>query len=184
MSNRILTLSNAISALRVVLVAPIAVYLLSGIPEDRIIAAWLILFAIATDFLDGYLARKLHQVTELGKIIDPLADKIAVGTIAILLAITGDISLWYLGIVLARDLFILAGGIFINRKKRIIPQSNWPGKIAVTIVAAYLYVCLLRMESLAGIGESLLWFSLFMMAVSTVSYAQRLFIGNNFSGGS
>lgn len=181
MPNRILTVSNAISALRVVLVAPMAFFLLTGNPEDRIVAAWLVLFAIATDFLDGYLARKLHQVTELGKIIDPLADKIAVGTVAILLAITGDIAIWYLIVVLARDLFILAGGIFINRKKKIIPQSNWPGKIAVTIVAMYLFVCLLRNDSLSGIREALLWSSIFLMAVSTVSYAQRLFIGRNIS---
>jgi cardiolipin synthase len=167
MSNRILTISNAISALRVVLVVPIAYFLLTGKSEDRILAAWLVLFAIATDFLDGFLARKLHQVSELGKIIDPLADKIAVGTVAILLAITGDIALWYLGVVLARDFFILAGGIFINRKKRIIPQSNWPGKIAVTVVAIYLFVCL--------------WSSILLMSVSTISYAQRLFIGRNIS---
>jgi len=183
MADRVLTVSNAISALRVVLVVPIAFLLLSGDPGDRNAATWVILLAISTDFFDGYLARRLHQVSELGKVIDPLADKIAVGTIAVLLVLTNDIPVWYLVTVLARDAIIFAGGMYIRRKKGIIPQSNWPGKVAVTLIAAYMFACMVRQPSLGWLEDVLLWLSVLMMIVSTANYATRLFIGRRVASG-
>ena len=58
------------------------------------------LLAVTTDALDGYFARLLHQESELGKVIDPLADKIGVGIVVVLLLIFGDIPLWFALLVL------------------------------------------------------------------------------------
>src|SRR6266568_2305246 len=96
MTRQIWTLSNFLSFLRVILVLPIATLVGSEIPERRFIAAGLTLLAIATDYFDGILARKLDQVTDLGKVIDPVADKLAIGIVGLMLALHGRMPLWFI----------------------------------------------------------------------------------------
>lgn len=139
----------------------------------------IIIIGVATDFLDGFLARKLHQVTELGKIIDPLADKIAVGVYAILLAWTGDVPLWFVLFVLFRDVLIFAGGLYILRLKRVVPQSNWPGKISVNLIALAFFLATIRIVWLEHIFTIAMWASVLMSIWSIWSYGKRLFIGRN-----
>lgn len=179
MEQRIWTISNILSALRIVLVVPMTYCLLVEFPYHRWVTVGIILLAVATDFFDGYLARLKHQVTEVGKILDPIADKIAVGVFAIALVLNGDIPLWYVVVVLLRDILILLGAVYIKMVKGIVPQSNWPGKIAVAIIAAYLFVRTLRLEMLECLSAVLLWVSVASMFLSLVWYAQRLWIGRN-----
>ena len=177
MADRIWTLSNTLSAARVLLALPIGVLLLQDDPHARSWAVVLILVAIVTDFLDGFFARRMHQVSEWGKIIDPIADKIAVGVIAVILVIKGAIPLWYVAVVLARDLLILAGGLVIRKRKQIIPQSNWPGKIAVSAIALVLFLAVIDAPGLESLETIAFWGSIVLMVLSVVVYAQRLFIG-------
>ncbi len=174
---RIWTVSNFTSASRVVFVLPAAYCLLADFAYHRVWAVAFILVASFTDFLDGYLARRLHQVTDLGKIIDPLADKVGVGIIAICLLLTHDIPVWYFILVVVRDILIFIGGIYINRRKGIVPQSNMAGKIAVNVIALVLLFSLIRAESLELIRIAMLWISVLVMMISLVIYAKRLFIG-------
>ncbi len=174
---RIWTISNGLSVLRVLLVPPVAYCLLVDFPDSRWWAFGIALVGVATDVLDGYLARRLHQVSELGKILDPLADKIGVGVIAVVMVITGDVALWYVVVVLLRDVLILAGGIVIRRRKGIIPQSNWAGKVAVVGISAYIGFSMLRLEALEETTAALMWASLALMGLSLYLYAQRLFVG-------
>jgi cardiolipin synthase len=179
MTHRYLTISNFISASRIVLVIPMGCCLLTEFPYHRLWTAGVIIAAVASDFLDGFIARKLHQVTDIGKIIDPLADKIGIGAYAVLLALTGDIPLWFVMLVLLRDLLIFSGGLYIHRNKKIIPQSNWPGKISVTVVAIVLFLATLRIEALDRLLTYSIWVSVVLMVWSSWNYAQRLFIGRN-----
>jgi CDP-diacylglycerol--glycerol-3-phosphate 3-phosphatidyltransferase len=144
-------------------------------------AVFFIVIATSTDFLDGYLARKLHQVTDLGKVIDPLADKIGIGIVAVCLLLTGDIPLWYFIAVLARDVLIFLGGIYINRRKGIVPQSNMAGKIAVNVIALALLLSVLNYPSLQLLRIGIIWLSVVSMIISVVIYTKRLFIGRTFA---
>jgi CDP-diacylglycerol--glycerol-3-phosphate 3-phosphatidyltransferase len=148
-------------------------------PNHRLWTAGIIIIAVATDFLDGFIARKLHQVTDLGKILDPLADKIGIGIYAVLIAWSGEVPVWFVVFVLLRDLFIFMGGMYIRRAKKIIPQSNWPGKIAVTLIALVLFLGTIHVSILSHLFTYIVWASVFMMLFSMASYAQRLFIGRN-----
>ena len=177
MTGRIWTFSNALSALRVLLVVPIAALLLEGSPASRAWASALIVLAVATDFLDGFFARRFHQVSEVGKVIDPLADKIAVGAIGVILVIEGSIPLWYLALVLARDLVILSGGLVIRSRKQIIPQSNWPGKIAVSAIALVMLLAVVDLPGLEALEAVALWGSVAFMVLSVAVYAPRLSVG-------
>jgi len=171
------TLANIISGARLLLLAPLAYCLFNEFESNRLWAAGIVVLGALTDFVDGFLARRLHEVSELGKVIDPIADKVGIGALALFLVVLGDIPLWYVVVVLVRDILILGGGILIKSKKGIVVQSNWPGKIAVSLVAAYLLLSLLRMESLEAWRNAALWSSVALMTVSLAVYGRRLFIG-------
>lgn len=173
------TISNVVSLSRIVLVVPAGYSLLTEFPHHRLWSAGFILLAIATDFIDGYLARKLHQVTDIGKIIDPLADKIVVGIFSVCLLVTGDLPLWFVVAVLGRDVLIVLGGVYVKQQKGIVTQSNMTGKVAVNIIALAILLSTLNVESLALLRLILIWLSVLFMVLSMAIYTRRLFIGNN-----
>ena len=177
--HRYFTISNFLSASRIFLVIPMGCCLIADFPYHRLWTAGIIVIAVTTDLLDGFLARKLHQVTDLGKILDPLADKIGIGIYAILIAWTGDVPVWFVVFVLLRDLLIFIGGVYIRQAKKIIPQSNWPGKISVTLVALVLFLGTIRVGAQHHLFIYIIWACVGMMLWSVVSYGQRLFIGRN-----
>ncbi len=179
MLQRIWTISTVLSFSRIVFLAPFAYFLFADIPNNRLWVAGVVVLAALTDVLDGYLARKLHQVTDFGKIIDPVADKISVGVGAVLLVGVGDVPLWYVAAIIGRDVLILLGGLYIKAKKNIISQSNWAGKITVMLITLTLVLSILRIESLEVSRQLVLWASVVMMAASLINYVQLLFIGSS-----
>lgn len=177
MLKRIWTFSNLLSLSRMLLLVPLAYFLFGDVPNGRLWAAVVVLVAGATDYFDGYFARRLHEITDLGKILDPLADKVAAAGSTIMLLLIGAIPLWYVLVVIIRDLIILLGSFYIRSRKNIITQSNWPGKIAVSLIALVVLLSVVGEPSLDWVRECSIWLSVAMMALSLVLYAQRLFIG-------
>jgi len=178
MLQRVWTISTVLSFSRIVLLAPFTYFLFADFSNSRLWAAGVAVLGVVTDLLDGFLARKLHQVTDFGKIIDPVADKIVVVVGAVMLVWVGDIPLWYVAAIVGRDVLILLGGMYIKAKKNIISQSNWPGKITVLLIALVLVLSTLRIETLEAFRSAVLWASVLMMAVSLINYVQRMFIGS------
>lgn len=126
--DRILTLPNAITVVRLCTL-PVFVYLLFGL-DDRWAAGW-VLFAIgSTDWLDGYLARRLGQVSNVGKILDPVADRllffIGVGSIII----DGSVPLWFAAAVLVREVAVAIGTISLAAMGASRIDVTWFGKAA------------------------------------------------------
>lgn len=121
-----LTISNIITISRFITL-PFIVYFL--ITDQRVSAFIIMLIALLSDGIDGYLARKLHQESELGKSLDPLCDKIFLAVILITLYIIGSIPLWGVIIIVSRDFLILLGSFFILRFKSAVLTSNLLGKI-------------------------------------------------------
>ena len=74
--------------------------------EGRLVATALFVLAAATDRVDGWLARRNDQITDLGKLLDPIADKLLVGTALVLLSALGDLPWWVTGVILGRELGI------------------------------------------------------------------------------
>jgi cardiolipin synthase len=98
------TLPNAISALRL-LGVPLFLWLVLG-PEADVLALVLLMFSGFTDWLDGYLARRLHQTSKLGEILDPVADRLYILAVVVGLAVR-DIIPWWVALILpARDAFL------------------------------------------------------------------------------
>ncbi|MCK9409977.1 MAG: CDP-alcohol phosphatidyltransferase family protein [Bacteroidetes bacterium] len=150
--------------------------MMTPIPFHREIALFIILAAVATDALDGYVARIRNEISDFGKIIDPLADKISVGAVVVMLTFFGDIPLWFTGIILVRDSIIFFAGLYIKTKTGIILPSLMSGKIAVSILALTLVFPVLKYPSLDGVFLFFQWVTIVLLAYSLFVYTQRFFV--------
>jgi CDP-diacylglycerol--glycerol-3-phosphate 3-phosphatidyltransferase len=159
---------NALSLLRVALLPFIVLALRNGADE---LLLPLMALAAATDYFDGFLARRTSQVTDRGKVLDPLADKICVNTMAAALWLWRGFPGWAAIMILVRDLLILLGGLLILKKRKAVPVSNWPGKIAVTVMAATIIFYAMNWQPW---GRYLLYGSAVMLVVSGILYLKIL----------
>ncbi len=171
MRREFVTASNILSLIRAILSIPFALIMLSSLPSARMWGAVIILVGGLTDRYDGILARRYGQETELGRILDPLADKIGIGTAAVVLLLLGEISLWYVCALLARDLLIFAGGMVIKVRSGVVLPSHPVGKVAVGIISLALFVVVLGGPSL--FASILIWASVVLLAWSFALYAVR-----------
>lgn len=139
-SDRVWTIPNAISAFRIALIFVFVLCL--ALKQD----AWAITaLAVAgvSDFFDGYLARKWNQVTKLGRLLDPAADRLMTLAMVIGLPLRGVIPWWFAGVLIARDIFVGLGLLWGARRGIPAPQVTFPGKGAtfafyVALPLAYL----------------------------------------------
>lgn len=113
LSDRILTIPNALSALRLAGV-PVFLWLVLGPHRDGI-ALLLLMASGLTDYLDGKLARMLHQSSKIGALLDPAADRLYIVSTVAALTIRGIIPVWLLSVLLARDVVLLAFGPVLLR---------------------------------------------------------------------
>lgn len=165
--------SNLISILRLILLIPVSYLLITSFETKNTLIIILVLCMYFSDLLDGYLARKLNQVSEFGKIIDPLADKICVIVICVILLFIGKIPLWFVMIVVLRDLLILGFGIYLNKKKDIRLMSNFPGKTAVFSIGVVILFSIIDSPVLKSINNYLYFVSIALIFYSSYLYFKR-----------
>jgi len=172
--SELLTASNLLSALRALLVIPLWI-LMDNLNSSgmRYTVGGLLIFAAVTDILDGWAARKYNQVTEAGKIIDPLADKIIVGALVIKLYLLNEVPDYYIYMILGRDLLILIGGIIVTRKIGKVLPSNVLGKITVVFISFSLLFMLLGVDRSSIFFLILYYSSLFLIVFSLIGYIIR-----------
>lgn len=166
------TKSNLLSLVRLFLVIPILIYA-SNIEKYRILLLSIMAFGIITDILDGYLARKFNEVTEFGKIIDPLADKVCIIAFVIQLFLTGTIPLYYFLIIVLRDVIIFTGGILVSKKINKVLPSNMLGKITVLSIGFYLIAIVAGLDKQTFWYYLLLYLSILLSFVSVIGYGIR-----------
>ena len=125
---RVFTLPNVISFLRIALI-PVFFALIVD-PDTTTAGVVLFGVVIATDWVDGTIARRTGQVTELGKVLDPVADRLAIAAGLIALVIRDVFPLWAAVAILGRDLVVLLAGAYVLSKVRVRLDVRWIGKIA------------------------------------------------------
>ncbi len=129
-----LTIPNLISLIRLALI-PVFIWLLIG-RDNPFAAGWLLGVIGATDWVDGYLARRLDQVSEVGKILDPLADRIAVAAAVIGGLITGDLPLWFAWTLIVREVLVGIGAVIIALRGHTSLEVRRMGKLATLLLYA------------------------------------------------
>ncbi|MCU6708469.1 CDP-alcohol phosphatidyltransferase family protein [Paenibacillus sp. J5C_2022] len=158
-----MNLPNVLTSIRFLLIPVYIVIFASG----HMIPAFLIVVAAGvTDVLDGYIARRYGQVTTVGVMLDPLADKLMLITVIVSLLVAGHLSWMAAGAMFLRDLGMIAGGLTVHfRKKQAIP-ANWLGKL--TTVLFYAVLMLIFFQS--PIAHACLWFVIALSYVATLVY--------------
>ncbi len=164
-------ISNLLSVSRIFLLIPIYYLLKQQTPAGNYLTITVMLLAAATDFWDGRLARLRNEQSDLGRILDPLADKICVAAAAILLVGLRGLPLWYVALILVRDLMILIGGLFLMYKTKKVVESNWPGKITAGGLAVVIMTYTLNLEV---VERPFLWISVGMVVISSLFYLIKM----------
>jgi CDP-diacylglycerol--glycerol-3-phosphate 3-phosphatidyltransferase len=163
------TVPNALSLSRLVLL-PLFVYALSK-PELLWLAGVLVTYGIASDALDGYIARRWNQSSEWGKLLDPLADKLTVSVALIYCYLERSLPLWVLLLIVSRDLAILALAPLVTRRAGELPKSNLLGRLTALSLAVLAFVYILDFEAAQLPMTATV---VIMLLLSSVSYIKRL----------
>lgn len=172
-SDSIVTPSNLVSLLRMLLVIPL-VLLFDEPRTNQLSIAALALLAYLSDLADGWLARKFGGESNLGRIIDPLADKVFITAAVLLMIDKNMIPLWFAVVVIARDVIIFAGGMYLKQRSGLIVQSNMLGKAAVVSIGVVL------VAALFGSGGTNITLTLLMMVSLGLIFASLYMYGERF----
>ena len=165
---QIFTIPNIISFFRLLLSIPVGFFLWK---ENYLALALVIVLGISSDFLDGILARRLKQISEPGKILDPLADKLGIGVATIILYLKSQMPLWLVILIVGRDVAIMIGGLFYARKFKLVIPSNIIGKITTNVLAVTLVSYIFQVDILMQIFSIL---TVIFVVISSISYLMRL----------
>jgi CDP-diacylglycerol--glycerol-3-phosphate 3-phosphatidyltransferase len=170
----IYTWSNFISFSRILIVIPIIwLHIENDYQANSVIIA-LILYGGFSDFLDGLVARWRDEVSELGKVLDPIADKVMAFFLFLYTVFLGWIPVWYFVIGVIRDLLIMAGSAHIKRKRGKVAMSIMSGKVSVNIMALY-WMSVFFFREAESVHTFLLAVSAIMMVVSFIEYKRRYY---------
>jgi cardiolipin synthase len=173
-SNQVLTLPNALSFFRLLLV-PVFLWLVL-VPEADLAAVVVLVVSGLTDWLDGMLARSLGQVTRLGQVLDPIADRLFIIVTVLALAVREIVPWWVVAVLVGRDLFMLGVQAWSRRRGVGLIPVNLVGKAATTCLLYALPLLLLAdgtswwAEPLRPLAWAFTWWGLGLYWWSAVLY--------------
>lgn len=150
-TNRIFTIPNVISFIRLCMVPVYMVLLLNGYD---LLATFMFALAAGTDWIDGQLARRTNCVSKLGQLLDPAVDRVLMICGVIGLMLVGRLPIWIVFVVLGRDLMLLVGGAYLLKRYHECVAVIYPGKVATTFLFVGFAGLLLNMPLIGGLG----WF--------------------------
>lgn len=169
------TVSNLISFSRILTPIPIIIIHQQMGNAAMGIIILLVAYTVVSDYLDGLAARKLDQITELGKFMDPLADKVCASFLFVYAVYIESIPLWFFGLLLIRDSLILAGSFFIKKRHGKVAMSVMSGKVYVNVLALY-WIIAFFFPGLETLKAILLALTVVVMIYSFFVYANRFYL--------
>lgn len=185
-----MNLPNILTLIRIIMIPVFMVVLLLKLPGGKAIipyqdyvAAVIFIVASATDGIDGYIARRFGQVTNLGRFLDPLADKLLVSAALISLVQLGRVSAWIVWIILGRE-FAVTGLRAIAAADGVVISASKLGKIKTVTQVIAISALLLNDWPLSylniPVGEPMLYVALVMTVISGIDYISksRHFLGS------
>lgn len=175
-SSRIFTIPNCLTLVRLVLVPVFLILIIEG--EDRLALLTLVVSSV-TDYLDGVIARRFHQISRLGQLLDPAADRLFIVATLVGLAITEAVPWWIVAAVVARDVFLLVLGVVLaNHGHGPLPVHHL-GKVATFCLFTGLPILMLAeafgpLAPIAGpLGWAFLLWGAFLYWWAGLTYARE-----------
>ena len=167
---------NILSYIRIALVPLIVATFFSR--DHRTLSTVLIIISGLTDCVDGFIARRFNMITDFGKIIDPIADKLTQFTVVFCLGFEYSLLFWLAGLLLFKEFFVGIMGLAVMRRTDMVDGARWYGKLAT--IMFYLIVTYLLVFSPAGAAAHLMialciGFMLLSLVMYTIRYSLLLF---------
>ena len=173
-----MNLPNKLTVVRVLMIPFFVWFMLPSLGGEMAASKWIALaiFCIAslTDLLDGKIARKYNLVTNFGKFMDPLADKLLVGAAMICLVEMGRLPAWIVIVIISRE-FIISGFRLIASDNGIVIAASYWGKFKTVFQMVMIIVLIAAFEGsvFAVVEQILIWVSLILTIVSLVDYIRK-----------
>ena len=169
-----MNLPNKLTMARVIMIPFFVIFMLTGWGGEA--SKWIILaiFIVAslTDLLDGHIARKHNLVTNFGKFMDPLADKLLVCSAMICLVEMGRIPAWIVIVIISREFIISGFRLIASDNGRVIAASYW-GKFKTTFQMVMICLMIANIEALSVLTTIVMWVALVLTVVSLVDYLMK-----------
>ncbi|QUI23042.1 CDP-diacylglycerol--glycerol-3-phosphate 3-phosphatidyltransferase [Vallitalea pronyensis] len=170
-----MNIANKLTLFRVILIPffLLSLYVIDA-PYGHIVGVTLFIIASLTDLLDGYLARSRNMVTNFGKFMDPLADKLLVSAALIYFVESGDIAAWVVIVIISRE-FIISGFRIVAAKEGVVMAAGWWGKVktAVTMVMIIVILCQFSFAGIEIIEQVLIYGAVFFTVMSALDYITK-----------
>jgi CDP-diacylglycerol--glycerol-3-phosphate 3-phosphatidyltransferase len=128
----VMNLANRITFIRIFIIPLFMVCLFGNFPYSQYVAAFIFVLAASTDSMDGYIARKRNEVTNLGRFLDPLADKLLITSALVVLVEMGKVSSIITIIIISRE-FIVTGFRIIAAAEGVVIAASWLGKVKTIV---------------------------------------------------
>ena len=171
-----MNLPNKLTVIRVIMVPFFVAFMLYPFAGEASKYVALVLFCVAsfTDFLDGYLARKNNLVTNFGKFMDPLADKLLVCSALICLSSTGKLATWITLVIIARE-FIISGFRLVASDSGIVIAASYWGKFKTVSHMTMIILLILDFQNpmLSFVTSIVIWIGVALTIISLVDYVWK-----------
>lgn len=158
---------NLLSILRIIIIGPFVYYFLK---DNYVMAAVMIAISGLSDMFDGYIARRFNQITKLGAMLDPVADKITLGSVVICMCIKIPVIMPIIIILLVKEILMLLAGLVLLKKHKTPPPAQWYGKVA-TIVFYISVAVIVFLKAIWGIENMVLTITLMCITVALMFFA-------------
>ena len=162
------TIPNILSLLRILLI-PVIVYLYC-FKQDSLWTLILVIFSTLTDVVDGFIARKFNQITDLGKLLDPVADKATQLAVFGCLITRFPLMLLPFCVLLVKEVGSLILRMVVYKKTGVVEGAHWHGKISTGIVVSVIAIHLIWPNVLPSVSEFVIFFSTIFMVYSGLLY--------------
>lgn len=166
-----MNLPNKLTILRVVMIPFFVLFMLVPLTGegDKWIALALFIVASLTDLLDGHIARKYNLITNFGKFMDPLADKLLVCSALICLVELGRIPSWMVIVIIARE-FIISGFRLIASDNGVVIAASYWGKFKTTFQMVMICLMIANLGALHLVTDIVMWIALLLTVISLMDY--------------
>ena len=169
-----MNLPNKLTTLRVLMIPFFVVFMLTdlGGAASKYIAVGIFIVASLTDLLDGKIARKYNLVTNFGKFMDPLADKLLVCSALICLVEMNRLAAWMVIVIISRE-FIISGFRLIASDNGVVIAASYWGKFKTVFQMTAVILLILNLEPLKLVADIVLWIAVALTVISLADYIYK-----------
>lgn len=171
MNSRVLTIPNLLSFFRIILI-PIFIWSYC-IKQDYTLTVILLLLSGLTDIIDGLIARTFQMISDLGKVLDPVADKLTQAAMLICLVTRFPLMMLPLIVMVIKELYMAVSGYLIIRKTGVVLWANWHGKVATALLYGMMVLHVFWLDIPPVFSNITVFASTLMILISFALYAAR-----------